>query len=345
MAEYPVTLTEVICFGVDALLFGIFYKLYRNSKKASEAVKEAPIVEINEYLKDSIKATHAQAIPYAIIKGTVRAFKQALHSHNKPNVRGVVQEVVLKEHQIKWSWATRWWLETEREISRSKNYVPFLLIGKKGRIYVQDPLEAKIINLTTISDKFEPSVSGFGEAVWGFFTGARTQGFQETEQMLLEGTMLTGIGRLAVNKTGDVCLQPPAKGLYYFLTQVPESTLIKNLDVDTNFLKVMSVLCGVVGAAILINVVKKMINEHKKEKAIKARKQILAELISDRSRFSNTEINTQAPPCVICLANPREVVILDCGHVCCCADCAQNLSTGCPICRQPISQFWPAYIS
>jgi len=339
-------LTELVSLGIDACLFGIFYKLYRNSKKAGHAVKNAPLLEVNEHLKDTVSAASNHTIPYCIIKGTVRPLKQALHSQNKPSVKGVVQEVVLKEHQVKWSWATRWWLESERELSRSKNFVPFLLIGKKTRVCVHEPLDARILNLTTVSDKFEPIPSGFGEAVWGFFTGARTQGFQETERMLLEGTSVTGIGRLTIGKSGDVILQPPAKGLHYYLTQIPEATLIRNLDSDTNFLRIMSIICGGIGLAIVINLIKKYIREYKKQKAANERKKMLAELRAERQRFTANNVDiSQAPPCVICLANPREVVILDCGHVCCCADCAQNLTTGCPICRQPINQFWPAYIS
>uniref|UniRef100_A0A8C5DRT0 RING-type domain-containing protein n=1 Tax=Gouania willdenowi TaxID=441366 RepID=A0A8C5DRT0_GOUWI len=41
--------------------------------------------------------------------------------------------------------------------------------------------------------------------------------------------------------------------------------------------------------------------------------------------------------CVICLDQPRNCVLLYCGHVCCCFRCYQALpQPRCPICRQAI---------
>ena len=42
--------------------------------------------------------------------------------------------------------------------------------------------------------------------------------------------------------------------------------------------------------------------------------------------------------CIICLTHPRECVLLDCGHVCVCVDCFENLPTPrqCPVCRSPV---------
>uniref|UniRef100_A0A8C5DCY1 RING-type domain-containing protein n=1 Tax=Gouania willdenowi TaxID=441366 RepID=A0A8C5DCY1_GOUWI len=41
--------------------------------------------------------------------------------------------------------------------------------------------------------------------------------------------------------------------------------------------------------------------------------------------------------CVICLNQPRNCVLLYCGHVCCCFRCYQALpQPRCPVCRQAI---------
>lgn len=44
--------------------------------------------------------------------------------------------------------------------------------------------------------------------------------------------------------------------------------------------------------------------------------------------------------CLICLSNPRKTVILECGHICICQECAnyvQESSQSCPVCRKPIT--------
>ena len=49
--------------------------------------------------------------------------------------------------------------------------------------------------------------------------------------------------------------------------------------------------------------------------------------------------------CVICLTNPRELVLVECGHVCLCMDCQERLPTKtCPICRQAYRSILPCYI-
>jgi len=48
--------------------------------------------------------------------------------------------------------------------------------------------------------------------------------------------------------------------------------------------------------------------------------------------------------CTVCLHNPREIIIMNCGHVCVCADCVLQLRGKCPVCRSPIVNTHPAYI-
>lgn len=57
------------------------------------------------------------------------------------------------------------------------------------------------------------------------------------------------------------------------------------------------------------------------------------------------ENQTENAACVICLTNPRELVLLDCGHVCLCMDCFEKMpNSNCPICRNNIRTFLPCYI-
>lgn len=55
------------------------------------------------------------------------------------------------------------------------------------------------------------------------------------------------------------------------------------------------------------------------------------DLISNRNTSNEN-------PCVICLTDIRNVLLLPCRHLCLCGSCAENLkfqSANCPICRIP----------
>lgn len=49
--------------------------------------------------------------------------------------------------------------------------------------------------------------------------------------------------------------------------------------------------------------------------------------------------------CVVCRTNPREIILLPCGHVCLCEDCSVDIASDCPICRKFIRQKNAAYIA
>ncbi len=53
-----------------------------------------------------------------------------------------------------------------------------------------------------------------------------------------------------------------------------------------------------------------------------------------------------ARTCVICLANPREVVLLDCGHICVCLACVEAIPhpRKCPMCREDIRRTIPVFV-
>jgi hypothetical protein len=62
-----------------------------------------------------------------------------------------------------------------------------------------------------------------------FLTGVRQRGVQTTEEMLKEGTFITGIGEITLEKDG-LKLQPPSDGNPYYLTVLPIASLIRKLD-------------------------------------------------------------------------------------------------------------------
>jgi hypothetical protein len=39
------------------------------------------------------------------------------------------------------------------------------------------------------------------------------------------------------------------------------------------------------------------------------------------------------PTCIICMDQPKVLVLVPCGHYCCCSDCSGALKNKCPLCR------------
>ena len=88
---------------------------------------------------------------------------------------------------------------------------------------------------------------------------------------------------------------------------------------------------------------------YQKYKAWQSRREMMRavnELRAARERGGRDE-DDDSQTCVICLSNPREVVILDCGHICVCLSCAEALPhpQHCPVCRQNVTRVIPVYVS
>lgn len=66
-------------------------------------------------------------------------------------------------------------------------------------------------------------------------------------------------------------------------------------------------------------------------------------ILKERSKI-DLEGLSECQTCTVCLVNPREVILLNCGHVCVCADCCVKLNQKCPICREIIIGTHAAYI-
>lgn len=74
-------------------------------------------------------------------------------------------------------------------------------------------------------------------------------------------------------------------------------------------------------------------------------RQALAESRKERRQRVRDKELRDDQVCVVCRTNPREIILLPCGHVCLCEDCSVDITSGCPVCRAPISQKSPAYIA
>ena len=63
------------------------------------------------------------------------------------------------------------------------------------------------------------------------------------------------------------------------------------------------------------------------------------ELEAYQNRASETNKCIKADTCCICLTNPTNIILTDCGHQCICDLCNKNIvELKCPLCRTLITQ-------
>lgn len=241
--------------------------------------------------------------------------------------------------------------EHQRMIREIHEVVPFIIKGRSTNVEVLDPLSSNYLDLTTISDTFEPSNPGFFSHIWGFVMGIRQRGLQNTEEMLKEGAIVTGIGEIVLEDDG-MKLQPPFSGVPFFITTLPISSLVRKLQERRKFYKYFTVICGTVGLFVLGMILNKWWKDRIRKLEADERRQKLEESRKERRRQarnvgtieSHGSDTTDVPLCVVCQTNPREIIVLGCGHVCVCEDCAENIGDLCPLCRGHIEKLLPAYI-
>jgi E3 ubiquitin-protein ligase MUL1 len=112
--------------------------------------------------------------------------------------------------------------------------------------------------------------------------------------------------------------------------------IVKKLEGRNTVLKVAICVVVSVGAIIAIRrlriIWKERAMQRMRDAILRQRSQIDIEGLSD------------IQICTVCLTNPKEIILIPCGHVCVCADCCLKLHSKCPVCRQSVSSTHPAYI-
>lgn len=220
------------------------------------------------------------------------------------------------------------------------NAVPFRLVGGDGAsVRVLRPLEATGPEMETVHEQFFQASYGFTDLLGQFLGGEKPKGLLETEEMLKVGASLTAVGELILDSDHLLKLRPPTDGSEYFLTTGDvESLRQKQMDQAVCYWT-LACMCALVGGALLLWVGRSC---YKWIQARRERERERGEF--ERMRGGGGEEEEAENTCVICLSNPRECVLLDCGHVCCCHRCYRALlRPTCPVCMQPIRRVVPLY--
>ena len=209
-----------------------------------------------------------------------------------------------------------------------------------------EPSEATFLidDLTSTFDKFEPNQSSLLQRMADRIFGDVHEGTHVSEEMLLCDTLLLGIGKLAL-VDGKIYLKPPESEYKYIVTQMTKSEVLRRFETKESMFKVLTCITGLIGVGIVFYLAHK---HYKEWKLKREREHFLNEMRNVRNGRANYNENGSTDEdntCVICLANPREVILLNCGHICACAECVVALPTPmvCPVCRQNVERYLPVY--
>lgn len=230
--------------------------------------------------------------------------------------------------------------DLERTISSACTTVPFSLFNNGFLVKVIEPLSAEELQLKVIHDKFEPVSSSVAESLVQWASGDKTKGFQTIEQMLPVGTTLTGIGEITLTDDG-IKIGPPKSGLTYYLSQLTLDAIIRQLQSGKRVWKILSAIFAC-GSGILFLVSLYFYFKRRRERQLEL--EFIRRMRTEVNVLDEGEGLDQQEACVICMDRQRNVVILECGHFCCCLECAHRVNN-CPVCRRSIARLVPTFTS
>ncbi|XP_067647662.1 mitochondrial E3 ubiquitin protein ligase 1 [Eurosta solidaginis] len=333
---------ESVLLGFDVLILGLCVREYVSYKKHINCLKDAPQLVINNDLKDLVSRSKDKKIPYAVLRGTVSPIGVPLRSVMSPSVTGVLQVIKLSEHCVQRGIAG-FWQEQRKLVHVSSNEMPFELRNNDSGVEIVDALSAAVLDLDVVYDNYEPSSLSFFDHMFGFFSGVRQKGIQTTEEVLRDGSFITAIGELELDGN-KLRLQPSPVGPL-FLTTATKSTLIKKFEEAKSSMLVKIVACGAISAIVIGFMLRKWYAKKKQDRDLRKIKENLDnERRSRRARIRPLNLTVEQT-CVVCTINPKEVIILPCGHVCVCEDCAEKIRVTCPICRGKVVTKAAAFIT
>jgi E3 ubiquitin-protein ligase MUL1 len=296
--------------------------------------------------------------------------------------RGVVRILEIKEHGT--TWRNNISSDTTRLISRLCNTVSFSLLCRQKhmqlgdevsvRVGVNEPLRADYLleSLETTYTKFQPVQESLLSRVFSnIFSNESIRGVETTEHMLKTGTELTAFGKLerrtplsqstfgsfwSPSSEAELVIDKPTlKNCDFILTTLSRAALVERMRSTTRTFKLLIAVFGAFGVGLAIYCaykrLNKLIKHYRRQNEIRrARKELEERRRANKKAIPITngiidESHSTTSACVVCLENPREVVLLDCGHVCMCISCMEQMPAhNCPICRRPYRAFLPCYV-
>lgn len=226
--------------------------------------------------------------------------------------------------------------------------------GKKAVVQIIEGLSADRIDMSVVRDEFTPAAFSLSGWLGGWLAGIQPKGTQEIEEMVIDGSLMTAVGELVMNRDGSMQLRSPTnsdRALPFILSTLPYNALINTYETLLSVCKWSLVCFGGVGIVLCYLMVRKWLRLRYGRRHAREEDDILRDLRESRSTPEENDDLPDWQRCVVCLVRNREVIVLPCGHVCLCADCMvlinrQNtLQRNCPMCRRRIEQIARAFVS
>ena len=213
---------------------------------------------------------------------------------------------------------------------------------------VKTPLEASGLILDDTNVSFHPvSNPSIVSNISDFVSGEKVRGYEEVEQSLRVGVLLTGIGELSLINDRMI-IQRPVSGLPYILSAKSKDELALDQRNAAGAWKTFCYVCFFIGGSIalfaLYRRVKKWWDEQRRRNQERefAERQTALRREYGSGGIVGSEGSTTT--CVVCLEKTADVVLLNCGHLCSCSSCVSLLNC-CPVCRGNIERYVPVFAS
>ncbi|XP_058492624.1 mitochondrial ubiquitin ligase activator of nfkb 1-A [Solea solea] len=351
MNSLPVGIADIVNLGASFAITGAIYYVYRRNQSVVEKLDDAPHLTIDGRLKDILQITPGARLQYVVLEGAVEPVVKSLKSKFQKEAVGVLQKYMVKQQRLLWNGFTRSWSDNEQILLQNLNAVPFTLVGPdETAVNVLSPQQSSGDLMEIIYEKFHQANLSLSDIVGQYLSGEKIKGQLETEEMLKVGTILTGVGELILEKDGTLNLRPPTNSAPYFLSIKDFNTLRQNRENVAFWWKALAIASALATTFALFWVGRSYYNSMKvrwqRDQARRDFERRLSEAPRVTAPAAATEANNELETvCVICLSQPRNCILLDCGHVCCCFTCYQALPRqNCPICRQRIRRVVPLYL-
>lgn len=330
-------LSDLVGLGISA---GVSYTLFtfvRAGKEMAKTLKDTPELEIDTDLVSKIAENGGSML--ACVQGVVQATDGSIRSLAQPEVTGVIWRHTIQEHIV--AQVMGFWMNDKRTIDSTLNTVPFMLMKKGIGIQIADPGKLDSADLSVVSEKFDAASNSLTDHLFGWMKGVRSTGTQQTEEMLVEGTRMLGLGNLVLRH--KALYLEYTSSIPYIMTMRDKKTVIEDVEAPIPSYRFIAILATCGAALYSYRIIMRWYSQWRKD--VKRRRE---ERVLEEARLRREAQNHDLPEslmCVVC-CDLRDVLLMPCKHVCVCSECALKLNPRvCPVCRTEIETIQPVFYS